>query len=285
MKHSIPNSFRKRRYITAPKSNIRHFIERNSYSDDSPLHGMTRNTEVILKDSETGEILEILHNKVIVSGSQFTACKHFDLPQLVNFPTYNYSLGLDNSVIEIPTNIPKICLFGCGTDGCGVDGSEIYPVDYSKRIHPNALVPFRYQLSTIDLDASLRQKYFGRKVIGDRIAYYFKAFEAEPELHIRYVDGTIVDNTVYDNKYDREIETFVECKLKITKEDFRDYFFATTGINSALINSLSLLSAWYTEEEGFKWYQDIIPITQLNISNEHFSDLTKGIDILYHIFY
>lgn len=285
MKQLSHNLFRKRRFIKAPSTNIRHYTERNYYSDGSPLHGMTRDTEIIFKDHETGKILNILRNKVIISGAQFTACKHFDLPQLVNFPTYNYSLNLDNSVSSTSLNTPKICLFGCGTDGCGIDGSEIYPVDYTKRIHPSALVPFRYQLSNIDLDSSLRQKYFGRKVIGDRIAYYFKAFENEPELHIRYVDGTLIDNTIYDNTYNREAETFIECKLQITKEDFRDYFFATTGINTARINSLSLLSAWYTEEDGFKWYQDIIPITQLNISNEYFSDLTKGIDILYHIFY
>ena len=48
--------------------------------------------------------------------------------------------------------------------------------------------------------------------------------------------------------------------LQVTKEDFRDYFSAVTGINDARINSISLLTAWYTTDaSGYKWYQDIIP--------------------------
>ena len=74
--------------------------------------------------------------------------------------------------------------------------------------------------------------------------------------------------------------------LQVTKEDFRDYFSAVTGINDARINSISLLTAWYTTDaSGYKWYQDIIPMTQLNIPNEPLIDLTKGIDITYHIYY
>lgn len=281
------NVFRKRRITNSytPKSNIRKLSERNKAEDGSFLHGMTKGTEIIFKDSDTGAILDILSNKVVISGAQFTACKHFNLDPIVHLPTYNESLNLDNIVSGTPYNIPKICLFACGNDGCGVDGSQVYPVDYTKRIHPDHLIPFRYQLNTIDLDASMRSKYYGRKVIGDRIAYYFKAFESNPTLQMRYVDGTIIDSSLYDSTYQREAETFVECVLKITKEDFRDYFISTTGINTALINNISLLSAWYTEQDGYKWYQDIIPITQLNISNEHLVDLTKGIDIVYHIFY
>ena len=73
--------------------------------------------------------------------------------------------------------------------------------------------------------------------------------------------------------------------LRITKEDFRDYFKATTGINDAKVNSLSLCTAWYTEDGGYKYYQDIRPFTQLNIPNESLIDLTKGIDITYHIYF
>ena len=45
------------------------------------------------------------------------------------------------------------------------------------------------------------------------------------------------------------------------------------------------LFGWYTESGGYKWYQDVIPLTQLNIPNENLIDLTKGIDITYHIYF
>lgn len=244
--------------------------------------------EVIFKDIDTGKTLLTVHNKVIIAGSQFVAQKVFDMPEKVHLPTYNESLGLQGSEPHgtSPVNIPKVCLFCCGTKGCGTESSQVYPVQYTKRIAPSAdLVPFRYQLKQNDLSDELRLKYFGRKETEDRYAYYFKAFESEPVMYMRYVDGTIIDENIYESQNETDAETFVEMSLQITKDDFRDYFSATTSINDAKINSISLLTAWYTQNEGYKWYQDIIPLTQLNIPNEPLIDLTKGIDITYHIYF
>lgn len=256
-------------------------------TSDGIIGAGPQSTDIIFKNHETGEILCRLHNKVVISGSQFTACKHFNFDPIVNFPSYNQSLGLENSVYgQTPLNTPKICLFGCGTDGCGAENSQVFPVDYTKRINPNYLIPFRYQLSTLDLSLDLRKKYFGRKQVGDRIAYYFKAFESEPTLHLRRIDGTLIDETIYESNNDKEAQCYVECLLQITKEDFREYFMQTTSIEDAKINNISLMSAWYSQDSNdIIWYQDIIPITQLNIPNEPLIDLTKGIDIIYHIYY
>jgi hypothetical protein len=244
--------------------------------------------EVIFKKLGTDEVLFVRRNKVIIAGSQFMAMKAFDLPELVHLPTYNESLSLDESVPHgtNPTNIPKVCLFCCGTQGCGPENSQVYPVDYTGRIAPAGdLVPFRYCLPQNDLTSAERAKYFGRKTLSDRYAYYFKAFESDPVMYMRYVDGTPIEPTVYESENDSDAETFVEMQLRVTKDDFRDYFRATTSINDARINSISLLTAWYTQGEGYKWYQDIIPLTQLNIPNEPLIDLTKGIDITYHVYF
>ena len=104
-------------------------------------------------------------------------------------------------------------------------------------------------------------------------------------MYMRYTDGTIIDSTLYDSQNTSDAETFVEFMLRITKDDFRDYFRATSSINDARINSISILTAWYNENSGYRWYQDIIPLTQLNIPNEALIDLTKGIDITYHIYF
>ena len=104
-------------------------------------------------------------------------------------------------------------------------------------------------------------------------------------MYMRFTDGTIIDANLYDSQNETDAETFVEMNLRITKDDFRDYFRATTSINDAKINSISLLTAWYNESSGYRWYQDITPMTQLNIPNEPLIDLTKGIDITYHIYF
>jgi len=256
--------------------------------DEANLNKTWARGEVIFKKLGTDEVLYTLHNKVIIAGSQFVAQKCFDLPELVHLPTYNEALGLENSQPHgtTPVNTPKVCLFCCGTQGCGTESSQVYPVKYTKWIKPiGDIVPFRYPLKENDLTSEERAKYFGRKVLDERYAYYFKAFESAPVMYMRYVDGTIIDSTLYDSQNETDAETFVEMSLRITKEDFRDYFRATTSINDAKINCISLLTAWYTESAGYVWYQDIIPLTQLNIPNEPLIDLTKGIDITYHIYF
>ena len=246
--------------------------------------------EAIFKDIDTGKVLFTVHNKVIIAGSQFVGQKLFNMEELVHLPTYNESLDLENSLPHasdyVQTRAPKVCLFGCGTKGCGTESSQVYPVKYTGRISPDAdLIPFRYQLQENDLSDELRLKYFGRKITDNRYAYYFKAFEADPVMYMRYVDGTVIDENVYDSQIQTDAETFVEMSLEITKEDFRDYFRATTDINDAKINCISLMTAWSIEEDGYRWYQDITPLTQLNIPNEPLIDLTKGIDITYHIYF
>ena len=104
-------------------------------------------------------------------------------------------------------------------------------------------------------------------------------------MYQQYTDGTPIDENIFisDNKMD--VETYVELKLTITKEDCREYFDATTGISDAKINTISLLTAVPKEMNGYTYYQGIRPLTKLNFPNESLIDLTKGIDITYHIYY
>lgn len=304
----------------------------NELSDDikKRTHFISRpHGHVIFKDPITGETLFEKDNKVVISGSQFTACCHFPIEPWVALPTYNTSLGLDNNSATIDSpitpfeDIPldpitgkkqkkNIWLFCCGTDGCGSENSQVYDVDYKGRISPEAMIPFKYCLDSEDLDEQERNLYFGRKVCGDNknlVAYYFKAFESDPVPYMRYVSvtkgeaSTNIDATLYDSKSSLDAECFIELSMQITKEDFRQYFINTESISAARINSISLCAAWrqftndidtaYTESEettataatNMLTYQDITPITQLNIHNESLVDTTKGIDITYQIFY
>lgn len=258
-------------------------------------------TDITIKNKETGEIIWRGSNKIILPGAGFTARSHFDLPRNEITPSYNTALGLENSVIETPDSLEKVFLFCVGTDGCGRENSDVFDVNYSKWIDPNALIPFRYVPINADLDITLRETYFGRVVLGNRVGYYFKAFETAPEMVQQYVDGTPISSDIYESEKVEEVETYVDIRLAITKEDCRDWFIQGTSINDARVNTISLCTAWakYFEVseadtlnnpslkagQQIKYYQDIRPLTKLNIPNEALIDLTKGLDIIYHIYY
>lgn len=258
----------------------------------------TFKTSIDIKNLETGEVIfKGLKNKVIIPGSGFVARKLFDLTTSEVTPSYNTALGCYTPTTDTaPTSKDsgttatkddqKVVLFCCGIDGCGSESSQVYPVDYTKWIKPADLIPFRYQVVGNDLSDSLRDTYFGRTTTSDGkyIAYYFKRFESEPILVQQYIDGTPIDGTVYDSIKTTSAETYVELSLKITKEDVRDYFVATVGIDEAKINSISLCTGYPVEEGGYLYYKDIRPITKLNIPNESLIDITKGIEIIYHIY-
>lgn len=245
----------------------------------------TRRTDIQIFVEGTDECVFKGSNKVLIAGAGFTARSHFDLPRTEITPSYNTVLSLENSVNETPSSMEKCFLFAVGTDGCGPENSQLYPVDYKKWISPGALVPFRYPLKTNDITGGLRNSYYGRKAIGEYVAYYFKAFESVPVFVQQFVDGTPIDANIYDSTKVDDAESYVELRLKITKDDCRDFFLATTGINDARVNTISLLTCWAKDIDGVKYYQDIRPLTKLNIPNEPLIDLTKGLDIIYHIYY
>ena len=267
-------------------------IERRIYDkcdqlDSSKLYAgnSIKKTDIMIYDDITHELLFRGKNKVIVAGSSFTACKHFDINPAIILPNYNNALSLDQ-VIDTPAeNVEKVVLFGVGIDGCGAESSQIYDVKYANWTNPVMLIPFKYQALAADLSVAEREIYFGRKATAEKIAYYFKAFEAAPVMHQQYIDGTPIDTNLYNSSNTTDVETYVELRLKVTNTDCRDFFKASTGIATAKVNTITLLTAWVKTINGFKYYQNIQPLTKLNIQNESLFDETKGLDIIYHIYY
>ena len=228
-------------------------------------------------------------NKVIIDGSMFTAMKFFNMLPVVNLKDYNTAIGLENIDPLTPAEQlnTTVALFCMGIDGCGPEQSQVYETDYTKWISPENLVPFKFQLADHDLSDADREIYYGRKEIPalNRIAYYFKAFDTTPVMYAQYVDGTPIDENIYISENTTEVEMYVEMKMSITKEDCRDFFIATSGINDAKVNSISLLVAYPKTYNGKTYYQGIRPITRYNFSSEPLSDLTKGIDIVYDLYF
>ena len=272
--------------------------------------GIPKRTKIVMRDHATGEILGKYHNKLLVPGSQSTACKQFGLSPSVVLPTYNTDLVLDHSLSPYPdtqpTNDPITCLWCAGRSGVGSVSTEVLTVSTTDRISPalsdsttntySDIVPFRYVLATNDIDKDLRDTYYGRKTFTNGyVGYFFKAFDTDPILHVRYLDGTQVTSTMYSVDSSQEVEVYVEMRLSITRLDFRDYFDTVLGWDKSDISTISLLTAWYdntvledsndSTTNYYKYYQDIIPFSKFNFQSEDLSDLNRAIDFNYQVYY
>lgn len=284
---------------------IKNLQDKHSILDACSL-GKPVRTKITAFDHETGEQIGQWENKILAPGSQMTASKMFGVEPSVIFPTYNTELELENSLPPFPdtqpTNEPIVCLWAAGRSGAGSADNEVNVVSTTDRISPKLetdsdivyrdIVPFRYVDPDEDLDLDERDFYFGRKVFNaettnEKIAYFFKAFDVEPQLHVRYLDGTEVTNSMYEVVSSQFVEVYVEMRLSISKEDFRDYFDQVLGWDNANISTISLLYAWYDNGFGdtFKWYQDILPYSKFNFSQEQLKDLNRAIDFNYQIYF
>lgn len=271
-------------YKIDDKSVVNH-ITQKAFQD---MAGGVKKTRIRMTDLSTGEVTE-LHNKVLISGSIATASNLFIINPPIEIPNYNTALELENSVESgtLPENTPIICLFGVADDGCGTLDSDVYVPGYVDRIAPANLFPFRYiAAGRPDISEAEREIYFGRKVdFNGNISYYFKNFNNEPQLYLRYTDGTeITPANMYNVVTTQEAECYVQLDLGINRLDFRDYF-DKIGWDKARISSLSLMYAWFTEQDGYKWYQNIIPFTKLNFSFEKLVDSTKALAFEYSLFF
>lgn len=255
------------------------------------LHAGPKKTKIILTDHDTGKVLGEYHNKVLITGSVFSAANAFGISCPITIPNYNTEMKLDNSVKAgtTPNNTPIICLFCVGDSGCGTTQKDVFTTKYTDRIDPDTdILPFRYVDTGKDLNDDMRKYYFGRKTLTDKnkIGYYFKTFDTTPQMHLRYTDGTQINDQIYNVTTTQTAECYVETRLRINRNDFRDYFEQVRGWDLARISTLSLCYAWYDDTiDSYKWYQEIYPYTKLNFSVEWLVDLTKAIDFNYQVYY
>ena len=264
------------------------------------LHGNSQKTKITITDHDTGEVLGEFENKIVITGSMFSACKAFGIESELDLPSDNDEMHFDNDQPKVPGDYSEsiVQLFCVGDDGCGPVPKDVYPVNYTDRIAPltdldnvqiGCIYPFRFQNIDNDLPDQLRDYYFGRKTFTNKIAYFFKKFDTTPALHVMYTDGTQVDDNMYASDTEQVAECYVETRLRITRNDFRDFFEEIIGWDNARISTLSLCYAReYVDTSGehpYKYYQDIYPYTKLNFPVEWLVNLDKAIDFNYQVYY
>ena len=272
------------------------------YTRDKNVHlkndkASVQDTKVSVYVDGIDEPVYVGRNKVVVSGSAFGIAKYFNKSPRIWTPSYNDELSLDENHHTAYGNgaegirrEEQVVLFAVGNTGVYKNSSNsgVQPVPYVGKIDANDLIPFRVENITRDISEDEKSMYFGRKTTDTKFIYYFKKPESISDPIQQYSDGTPIDENVYVNDRQLEVESFIRLTLKITKDDLRDYF-EIAAVEKA-VSSISILTGYETEYPDENnvtrtYYQNLRPLTLYHFGEESLKDPDKGLTILYDMFF
>lgn len=246
-----------------------------------------------LNRSGCSELEEVFHtdeNMVLIGGVQYAMEKLFNIKgELdVGFLNAQENLGSVQKTLP-PDGLPyppyhSICLFGCGTGGAGETNASVLDVNYNERAIVD-MVPFRY--TDEPLQGTDVGKYYGKKTIDGKTAYFFKKFDQTPVIRHLWrdgeegEDGSEVDDTVFTSEREDSIESFTEINMTVTKKDMKEWFIANGSIERSRVNSIALIAGLYNNTDDD--YEQLMVFSKLNIPTEYLV-LNKDLEIIYRVY-
>lgn len=236
-----------------------------------------------------GNLLFETENQIVLGGALFILEKVFGVESPLHVDYLNNIMGVatDNPVEEIYPKDTVVTLFGVGTGGCGDSIRSVKDVKfYERQIFD--MIPFR--VTDEELTPTEKKKYWFKKDLNGKTAFYLKKFEQDPEIKVLWrdaegdEDGSEVEGDVHETTRTEPIETFVEMVLKITKKDIREYFELYGDIEQTRVNSIGLFTGCLrTLPDGTQDFQQVKMFSKLNIPNEMLT-LAKDLTLVYRIY-
>lgn len=192
--------------------------------------------------------------------------------------------------------------FAVGNDG--TEGGETFVVNAVNRSAPigfTSYIPFihgtiaeineaaklGYGLTFGSPDATVSERKYGS---------FAKQFDEIPTLHIVDTvpltyppdDTTYPSSLAYPNDYSNP-QAYVEMKMSVTATDCRNYFSAINN-TTRVINTISILTGIPKVVSGASNSNIFVPtytrpFTKLNFPSESLADDSKGLDIVYQIYF
>lgn len=247
-------------------------------------------TEVICRDKATGKELFKTKNKMVIGGALFVLQKMFNINTSINVPTLNTLLNIPVDV-QPPFTQPglqrdNIIQFFCvGLDGAGDSFGTVVSVDYkSKGLDPDKMIPLRYT----DPATSVPDEYTMKKLVNGKAAYYGKTIVNTPTIQSYFKDGTPVTSDVSTSAKQEEIETYVEIRFDINKNDCREFFQAERGgVKNCRMNTVGFyfgVPVPQSNDNGRVQYAFAKCFSKINFNNEPLDDDVKELDFVYRIF-
>lgn len=223
------------------------------------------------------------HNELLQGGRMFVLQKCFNADMPFNIPTLDGDFGITPTTILNPKD-RMICLFGVGLDGSGETINSVKDVDVKSKGFNNLsdMVPFRI-VPKAEIGNDVENNYFCRVEDGDNYKYHLKPY-IQKETKCYFEDGTPLDETYWTSSKDQPINTCIELKFEISKQDLREYFNSIGLGRLCRFNSIVLYAAVPVEKDGRTEYEHIIATNKYNCDNEMFSDDERVLRFLYRIY-
>lgn len=240
--------------------------------------------------SQLDEVVFETENLVPIGGVQYALEVLFGVKGKLQVPTLNDSaqIGAQSSTLQAAPGSPfpagqKICLFGIGKGGAASNNITPKEVKYNET---NIIdqVPFRYTTASLGADAT---KYYGKKTVSGKTAYYLKKFDKDIEIkHLEVVNedwesGNEINSSYFSGAATNKVVSYAEAVLVISSKDVKEWAIANGGIETAGFNSIALYTAAY--DSTLQDYANIRLFSKLNIRTEPL-DISKDMEILYRVF-
>lgn len=193
-----------------------------------------------VRDDGRKVVREIAHNLVVVGGA-ITALEN------LTGATASWKPKTLNEIYSVPAtaNGPvKLCLFGIGVGGSGLEFGSVIAPDLKQQdvLSP---IPLRYGASVTGDDSD---NYFMKKSNGGgsgTYSWYLKQFTGTPTIKSCWKnavsedeDGTEILEDIYNSESEEGIETFTEIQINLNTKDGREYFESTGAIATARFNTI-----------------------------------------------
>ena len=244
---------------------------------------------VLTEVDDYGNEIFVSENTMVWSGALFTLEKVFGVKPSFKPATLNTIYGL-NETITPDVKDTYCSLFGIGIGGCTMEFNTVKDASFKQR-EIEGFIPMRVD-SSETLTGTDAEKYHFRKEIGDgKYASYLKEFQLPTVVDSRWkdsvdedVDGTEIDEEIYDSTKTELIECYAECSLRIITKDVRSYYEANGNLEHARFNSLGLFIGQKVEvTPGVYDYINVNLFSVLNFENVSVKDRAK-IDYRYRIY-
>lgn len=235
-----------------------------------------------IDDGYGNEILKKVGDNTVVVGGALVALEHLCGVEANWKPdTLNeiYSLNQEkNDSTKIDDT--KICLFGVGIGGSGMDFTAVKAKDTKTKDLPT-FIPLRRTDEITDTD---KDKYFFKKetdVVGV-YDWYLKEFDAPIEIKPLWkdsldsdVDGTEITEDISESERTEAQEAYAAFQISFNASDVREYFEQIGEIDLARYNSLGLFTGRKVElDDGTFDYVDVRLFCYLNFHNKSVSNKT-----------